>query len=256
MKLYNICMAEESTGDLFVPRVPNERAHHEDDSIPRICLSSSLSGCVSAVPWGGLQFDEMILDLGLETESYPFKVYEFDTDDIIEENLIPPSVLYEKDWVRDAVINDEYWVVNQTLKPRKSYFISITEYIEEVEDCISYENQKEMDRLDSLGEPYEYNDYTDGCYSKILADDYKIIDDSLITVGDVFTIPLSKFSCDISSDRFKEILEEAFNNFLVLDNYVSSSYIHKESLVVETDMPCTLVLDNVIKYINEECLFD
>lgn len=252
MKLYHVCLAEDSDGDLFTPRIPDARAIHEDASIPRICVSASISGCISAVPWGGLQFDEMMIDLGLEVSSYPIKIYEFDTDDILDGNLIPPSDLYKKDWVRDAVINEEYWIVNQSLKPRKSYFITVTEYIEEVEDCISYESQLEMDKLDSLGESYNFEDYANGCYSKIIVDEYKLLDSSNITVSNTFTIPLNQFDLDTSNESFIDIVEESFNNFLVLDNYVTTAYIEGLSLTVETDMPCTLILDDVVNYINNE----
>lgn len=52
MILYHVCFAEFSEGDIFSPRVPDIRGAHEDNTTPRICLSSSISGCISAVPWG------------------------------------------------------------------------------------------------------------------------------------------------------------------------------------------------------------
>ena len=48
IKLYHISV--NRLGDeVFYPRVPNERAQFEDDTIPRICVSTSVRGCIKGL---------------------------------------------------------------------------------------------------------------------------------------------------------------------------------------------------------------
>lgn len=253
MKLYHVCLPEESEGDLFYPRVPENRAVGEVSGNPRICLSDNISGCVSAVPWGGLQFDEMMINIPHSTESYPIKVYEFDSEDIEEGNLIHPSTLYKESLVPDAEINQEYWVINQNLKPRNSYFITITEFIEESEDDISYEDRLEMDRLDSLNESYDCEDYINGCFSKIIVDEYRVLNQNEVIIDDTFVIPISLLKPnDLDEDELKEIIETACNDLLVRENCVESVIIEDKEITIYTYNVCSLVLNNLIKNINNE----
>lgn len=253
MKLYHVCLAELAQGDTFYPRVPENRAVGEVSTTPRICLSDSISGCVSAVPWGGLQFDEMMISIPYATESYPIKVYEFDSEDIEEGNLICPSTLYKEGLVPDAEINQEYWVVNQNLKPRKSYFISITEFIEESEDDISYEDRLEMDRLDSLNEDYDVEDYINGCFSKIIVDDYKILNSNDIIMGNTIVLELNSIKPnDLDKYELKEAIETACNDLLVEENCVEEVLVEKNKITIQTFNPCSIVLNNLIKNINNE----
>ena len=70
--------------------------------------------------WGGYNIESF-----LEDNNYILRVYEFEENDTDKYNLITPNYLYEKDLVRDAVIHDEYWILNQNLKPSKIYNIEI-----------------------------------------------------------------------------------------------------------------------------------
>lgn len=252
MKLYNVCLPEDLNVSIFTPRIPDYRARNEDNIIPRICLSSSLSGCVSAVVWGGANFDNMIIDLGLETKSYPIKVYEFNSSDIEDGNLVHPEELYEKDLVRDAIVNQEYWVVNQDLKPKKVYYISIKDFIEEVHDDISFKNLQEIDRLDSLNEPYEYDDYLEGCFTKIIIEDFEYINEKDIIRDSSFKINLNNIGTFTNKDELFKIIEDTFNNSLVLDNSVTCIYIEDENIIIETDEFCSVVMKDVVKSIKEE----
>lgn len=255
MKLYNVCLPEDLNVSVFKPRIPEFRARGEDNTTARICLSSSLSGCVSAVIWGGINFENMVVDLGLDFKGYPIKVYEFDSSDIEESNLISPEKLYEEDLVGDAIINQEYWVVNQDLKPRKTYYITVKDFTEEVHDSISFENLKEIDRLDSLNESYDYNDYLEGCFTKIIIEDFEYIDEKDLVIDDTFKIHLSNIENYSNDEELLEVIENVFNNFLVLDNSVESVYIEDGFVIIETNEKCSIIMKDFMENIKEELEF-
>lgn len=255
MKLYNVSLPEDSKIEVFKPRVPSFRAKGENDVIPRICLSSSLSGCISAVVWGGINFENMIIDLGEEPKHYPIKVYEFDSKYISKENIITPEELYEKDLVRDATINEEYWVINQDLKPSREFYITVKDYVEEVVDSISYANLKEMDRLEYLGEHYDCDDYIEGTFTKIIVEDFEYINKEDLVIGDTFKIPLSEISDSDNEFELCDIISDIFNNCVVLNNSVNKVYRDVDNIIIETDEFCSILYNDVIKEINKEIAF-
>lgn len=171
MKLYHVSL---DLGELnFIPRVPENRAVGEDDIVPRICLSDSIEGCLSAVPWGGGDLDEKVFSLSYDSSSVLIRVYEFDSEKIAEENLIAPNVLFEEDLVRDAVFNGEYWVKNQSIEPDTSYLIKLINYDEEVEDDVSYENLMLLEGENA--EDLDYEDMVEGCFTLITNISYVIV---------------------------------------------------------------------------------
>ena len=94
MKLYHVNLEVGNIIKEFDPKIPLIRLRDgsENFSIPRICLSASLNGCLSAVYWGGASFEDIFIDCDL---SVPIRVYEFDTDDIDDNNLVTPEYLYK-----------------------------------------------------------------------------------------------------------------------------------------------------------------
>lgn len=251
MILYHVCFAEFSEGDIFSPRVPNIRCAHEDNIIPRICLSSSISGCISAVPWGGLGFESTFIETSKGYRSYPIKVYEFDTEDIHEGNLITPKELYEKDWVRDALINDEYWIINQNLKPRKTYFIGVANYEEIPHDCISYENLSKINELEERNIDYDYDDFTEGSYTSISIDDYTVLSNDAVTINDIFEIPLSLIGKYDDEEELKETIKSLTQDYLVLDNDVAYVDISNDTIEICTYSICSIELNDLVIRINE-----
>ena len=251
MILYHVCFAEFSEGDIFSPRVPDIRGAHEDNIIPRICLSSSISGCISAVPWGGLDFESTFIETSKGYRSYPIKVYEFDTEDIHEGNLITPKELYEKDWVRDALINDEYWIINQNLKPRKTYFIGVADYEEIPHDCISYENLSKVNELEEQNIDYDYDDFTEGSYTSISIDDYTVLSNDAVTINDIFEIPLSLIGKYDDEEELKETIKSLTQDYLVLDNDVAYVDISNDTIEICTYSICSIELNDLVIRINE-----
>ena len=253
MILYNVQFPEEAVVGEFIPQVPCVRARHEDDKVKRICLSSSISGCISAVPWGGIDFENKFLNMS-KIISYPIKVYEFDTEDILEGNLIEPNELYENDLVRDALINEEHWVINQSLTPRRSYYIVVKDFVEEVYDCISYKDSVEVDRLEREGVDYDYEDYIDGCYSKIIVEEYEVLEESAVTVSSQFKIPLKSFSVDIKEQDL-DTVTRSFGDFLVDDDIDVEAYLENNNLIINTSRTCSIIVNFLASYISSEIEF-
>jgi len=134
MKLYYIEQTHsEEPLSVFKPRIPENRMSGENATTPRICLSSSLEGCLSATPWGGH-------NLPTKGKSEIFRVYEFDTNDILEGNLILPYDLFSQNLVPDALVTEEHWVINQNLSPRNTYEILINDF--ELEELLLCENEE------------------------------------------------------------------------------------------------------------------
>lgn len=138
----------------FVTRIPKNRVYGEDAETPRICLSSSIAGALSAVEWGGFQLEEI--------EEEVITVYEVNAEDIRVENILTAEELYITDKVRDAGITGEYWVVNQTLSASKVYGITIDYFEETVWDNIGYAELVECIRGNK-----ELEESVSGCFCKI-----------------------------------------------------------------------------------------
>ena len=123
--LYHVSIRSWEIIDEFVPRIPESRCEliRENDSIPRICLSDSIKGCLSGVSWGGLRLltdpffnkDDKIIAI--------IRVYEFNRNSILTKHILDPEKV--KNHVLDAEITGEHWVVNQSLKPDNSHLIAL-----------------------------------------------------------------------------------------------------------------------------------
>lgn len=171
-KLYHIELAEfPNEIEEFIPRVPSSIYENENNNIKRICVAKTLSGCLGSAPWGGCNFEEL-------SDKQVFRVYEFNTADIKEGNLITSDYLYKKDLVRDADIYGECWIVNQSIKPCNVFYMELNNCMFESEDIISYSDLKliEIDE-DAIEE------LSDRCCTKIELIDYSIIDKSNVNFG-------------------------------------------------------------------------
>lgn len=131
-KLYHVSKDCNSLEELTA-KVPSERREDEENTIGRVCLSSSIEGALSAVPWGGKNLEDYTYSHEL------IRVYEFDISDIGISSLVSPDCLYQSDMVRDAVSTREFWSIN-SIKPSRSYLIEIDGYFDELADDISYAN--------------------------------------------------------------------------------------------------------------------
>ena len=120
MKLYFVerCL-DENPLKCFYPRIPEFRLKNENSEIPRICLSDSIEGCLSAAPWGGDNIGEV-------GKLEALRVYEFNVDNY--DNILFPEELVKSKYVPDANITGEHWVLNQNLYPDSTYYISLIDF--------------------------------------------------------------------------------------------------------------------------------
>lgn len=165
-KLYHISNNADII-DEFIPRIPEYRAEGEDSHINRISLSSSIEGCLTAVPWGNSRIDDIFL--GEKEASFLLRVYEFDFAGMDMNSLIAPESLYYSDLVKDASDTDEYWYLKK-LKPSKTYLIDISEYYGESENLISC--QQMIDYAKGL---LYYDEIIEGFFERIESIKYEII---------------------------------------------------------------------------------
>ena len=85
---------------VFIPRIPKEPMNREDETIPRICFSDSITGCINGIGRASEFFGD--------NDSRDIIVWELEVDPL-DENLRSWEYLYEHDLVPDAAITHEYW---------------------------------------------------------------------------------------------------------------------------------------------------
>lgn len=96
IELYHISLDDREVTK-FIPRIPSNGAGSENKSIPRVCLSDSVAGAISAIPDGMDMIGEDPINL--------YKVRLAINDPM----LIGYEDLYNKGLVPDALITHEYW---------------------------------------------------------------------------------------------------------------------------------------------------
>ncbi|MGG7131177.1 hypothetical protein [Clostridium perfringens] len=126
MRLYHVSLLKNGLTEVFYPRIPKFKSENENNTIGRICLSDSVENAFK----GACLFDDFseCLSEYYDWSSIPFVVYVFDTDCVEEGNILTPDYLYKHDFVRDAIHTNEYWIVNQEIKPIDKFFIRIDSY--------------------------------------------------------------------------------------------------------------------------------
>lgn len=100
IELYHISIDKPSE-KVYKPRVPSSASIDEDRVTPRICLSTSIEGCLTA-------FNMEVHDLERAILNKP--IYLLKT--IISENdsrLLKPEYLYDANLVLDTPVTDEHW---------------------------------------------------------------------------------------------------------------------------------------------------
>ncbi len=101
VKLYHISYdCDEPLCKEFIPRIPDNILNGESETIPRICFSDSIEGCINARQDG-------IVTIADE-EYISIIVWEVEIA-ISDPNLKSWVELYESDLVPDAALTHEYW---------------------------------------------------------------------------------------------------------------------------------------------------
>lgn len=115
MKLYHVSVFLQDKKVLFKPRVPKSAAEGENATIERICFSTSIENCIKAI--GPSKFKS----------GTKFMVFEADID-ADSESLIPPQALFDRNYVKDALENEEYWYGDSIELNGKYYIIENIDY--------------------------------------------------------------------------------------------------------------------------------
>lgn len=111
MRLYHVSYEINNCKKrVFIPRVPSSIADGENNNIPRICLSDSVSRCIQAI--------QVIPNKGELLSIY--------TTDINTryKKLITPNELVRFGYVVDATVNHEYWYTDKLEMTNKVYRVN------------------------------------------------------------------------------------------------------------------------------------
>ena len=133
--------------DGCTPTIDYNRHETENATIPRICTATSIQNCMTALgpyciaQWFMEQYQITIDELQANaTKPFRFIIMKFDTRLIPQEDIMNSFELYRKDYVPDAYITKEYWL----LSPHHPVSISI----------------RDLDTMNLYGEeqiiPYKY----------------------------------------------------------------------------------------------------
>ena len=188
----------------FVPRIPKSRIAGEDNTIKRICVSKNIEGCLGAISWGQ-KINRNIKEFQV------LRVYVFDKKDIKRDNLILDEDLYKRGLVLDAKIHNECWIINQSIKPCKIFYISINSY------DIEYKN---------LIEP-NYKDIIKGYCIKYTKLKYTIIPENEVQFGLECTV-----NVDLNKINFKNINNTSKAEYMtkkVMDILDKDGYLNGKS---------------------------
>lgn len=128
IKLYHISYdTSEPLDKEFIPKIPHNTVSGEDESVPRICFSDSIEGCINAVEdqLGNYENEDRATIIVWEMEFL-----------LPNDKLIGWQKLYEDNLVPDAVFTHEYWFLDKLRMKGTLYEIL------DINDAIS--NKKEI----------------------------------------------------------------------------------------------------------------
>lgn len=167
MILYHITRNLNHNG-FFYPDIPRRILENENQTIPRVCTSTSIEGCLGSIPDGGEH-----LECSISEEGDIFKVFKIDTEKLGLEYILDSSELVENRYVMDASFSDEHWILQDFLVPEEDAFlIEIEGYNVEIQ---GYENALFYQELEESG--MEVDDfYNSELYDPQLhTEDYAVI---------------------------------------------------------------------------------
>ena len=127
----------------------------ENGEIERLCVSSTVEGCLTSIPGGGSFLDETLWRL-----HNCVKLFKIDTDKIgyNPKFIVTSDTLYRDELVWDADITKEHWLMNPVTLPDEDVtIISILDYDMRAQDLYTHEFEEAY-----LNNPaYEDKDITD-----------------------------------------------------------------------------------------------
>lgn len=135
MILYHVSV-ETSKDGRFKPCIPILPIDGEDEEIERVCVSTSIEGCLSAIPDGGARLAE----LNASQRGF-YRVFRIDTEKlgISDELILTADYLYEENLVPDAYWTKEHWILTAfTVPSEDSFLIQLMDWQWDEDDRIPY----------------------------------------------------------------------------------------------------------------------
>lgn len=108
MKLYHIALGWQKETKEFIPRIPKLIAVNENKEIKRICLSDSIEGCLSAIPYKPQN----------SMSKKKITIYKGDFD-----KYIGYKELYFSGKVPDAYLTHEHWILDPVQMTGKHVYL-------------------------------------------------------------------------------------------------------------------------------------
>lgn len=103
----------------FVPRIPKYRVLGENGTLPRICTSTNVLGCIKAFPYRS----DLVKKASAKHIGAYLVIYEFYER---KKNTLSPKDVYSLG-VSDAIENQEYWIVKGS-RPYRKQIIRVTDF--------------------------------------------------------------------------------------------------------------------------------
>lgn len=152
---------------VFTPKVPKsiysaqnkDTGITEDDQTKRVCVSTSIEGCLTSMPNAGFQLEEF-----LKETNGRLKIFKIDTQKIgiTEKDIVNSEALYKSEKVPDAELTDEHWITTSfEVNEEDSFVIENLQWEEEDDEVIPYkiyklaEEQYEGDYFKAYFETYQ-----------------------------------------------------------------------------------------------------
>lgn len=179
----------------------------------RICVASSIEGCISATSqlWLCRRRTESYLEFSFFSEA---AVYEFDIDDIKNGNLITPDELRRNKHIFDAELTGEHWIINQVIKPRKTYIIRLinSNYEDITENFSEEERVLNTIKNENLNSNFTVTKFNNFNYDLLDIEEYKK------EIKDRFHTYIKQYYNEKNINGLKRIKEELKREILCRDN--------------------------------------
>lgn len=181
MGIYYHVSTKLNHNGIFEPRVPQSRHKQaEDDRTPRVSVAPTIESCLTAIPGGGIELEE----LNIQLRGY-YLVFRIDTDKlgIQEKFIVDADTLYENDWVRDADATNEHWITVPFTVPEEDIFaIKVIAWDESSVDIVPFSLHEIADKNHGgdLGSAY-FEVYDDNLPCSTLIEDLRYIREDVNT---------------------------------------------------------------------------
>mgnify|MGYP004512419667 CR=1 FL=1 len=209
------------SGDLtkdnyFYPRLPAYTRNDEEYDTPRVCVSKTLEGALSALPKSFLNEKPVY---GCNSCNTYYKVFIVDVDKLGIKEMLHSDYLYEKDYVRDASITGEVWILEPfTVPDEYTFYIKVDSWTEGVDDIIPH-HIYELAETEQYEGDYcaAYEDYYDENMPSMLVIENLTLTLMDVKKGDRLEIDLSFAKSSLDKDELKKMFLKTNPNISFLD---------------------------------------